>query len=115
MRLPGAAPPEGERVGGEEARRSLELIRALPAAVAGRLRDMRIEDGKLVGRLAAGPEIRLGPPESLALKAESLTAVLGHLTPEEQAKAAYLDVSVPERPALGRGPDATDDGGAPTA
>jgi len=63
-----------------------------------------VEDGELLGRLAAGPELRLGPPDRIAIKARALTAVLDHLSPEEERTARYLDVSVPDRPALGTAP-----------
>jgi cell division septal protein FtsQ len=115
VRLAGTAPAEGGRVTEADARRSLQLVRSLAPALAGRLRDLRVEDGEMVGRLAGGPELRLGPPEGLALKAKALTAVLGHLSADQERSARYLDVSVPDRPALGGTPPDEEDAPQPAA
>ena len=104
VRLSGPAPPEGARITEADARLSLQLVRALPAALSGRLRELRVEGGQLLGSLAGGPQLRLGPPDDIAVKAQALTVVLDHLTPDEERTATYLDVSVPERPALGTAP-----------
>ena len=115
VRLAGDAPPEGGRIGEADARRSLDLVRSLAPALAARLRDLRVEDGEMVGSLAGGPEVRLGPPDAIQLKAKALTAVLGHLTADQERSARYLDVSVPDRPALGEGTSDGQDSPQPTA
>ncbi len=97
------APAAGAVITGE-ARAALRFAAAAEREVAARLRSLRLERGRLLGRLEAGPRLRLGPPERLPAKARSLAAVLNHLPPETERAATYLDLSVPERPALVGGP-----------
>ena len=78
--------------------------RALAARAVRPPAGARVEGGQLSAAWPAGRELRLGPPDDIAVKAQALTVVLGHLTPDEERTATYLDVSVPERPALGTAP-----------
>lgn len=98
-------PAAGTDISGEPLA-ALRFAAAAEPEVAARLRSLRLERGRLLGRLDAGPRLRLGPPERLPAKARSLAAVLNHLPPEAEAAATYLDLSVPERPALVGGPEA---------
>jgi hypothetical protein len=62
---------------------------------------MRVERGEIVGKLVGGPRLVAGPPERLTAKAAALSAVVHYLSPEDQRAASYIDLSVPERPAVG--------------
>ena len=80
---------------------ALLFIGWLQPEVAGRLRNLRSEGGRLYAQLANGLELRIGAPEQLAEKAQALAAVLSQADPKELAAAAYLDISNPRRPMLG--------------
>lgn len=82
-------------------RAALLFIGWLPPEVAGRLRKLRFEGGRLFAELANGLELRVGAPNDLAEKAQALVAVLSQADPEALARAAYLDISNPRRPMLG--------------
>lgn len=101
IRLPAAAPEPGERLP-RVSRAGWRFVRAAEGTdVYSRLRGLRLRDGELVGHLVEGPELVIGTPEDLRAKALSLNAVYGRLAPEERREAAYVDVSWPERPAVG--------------
>jgi cell division protein FtsQ len=92
---PGYALPEG-------ARAALDFVAAVDPEVGRRVRALRVDErGLLTGRLDGGPQLRLGAPERLAAKATALGLVLARLTPEEERAASYVELSVPERPAVG--------------
>lgn len=82
-------------------RAALLFIGWLPPEIAGRLRKLRFEGGRLFAELANGLELRIGPPDQLAEKAQALVAVLSQADPAALARAAYLDISNPRRPMLG--------------
>lgn len=91
----GATLPEG-------ARAALAFIAATDPAVGKRIRALTTDrDGALTGRLDGGPRLRLGPPERLAAKASALALVLEDLTQADEQGASYIDLTFPERPALG--------------
>lgn len=99
---PGAQLPDGES-------QILTFLAALDAGTAARVRDLRmVEGGTAVARLEGGPELRLGRPVRLAAKATALGLVLSALSSEEAADAAYIDLTVPEHPAVGGIDEATD-------
>lgn len=109
LRLDEDPPAPGGTLPGEP-RAAAAFLAAAPSAAAGRVRALRPGDGGvLVADLRGGPELRLGRPERLGAKAAALGIVLDHLSEEEERAAAYLDLSVPERPALG-GVDVSTDG-----
>ena len=91
----------GQTIRGPAVSAALAFAGGLSPRVAARVLALREERGALVGRLAAGPELRLGPPDDLAAKAATLDLVLGQLSPGEEEQAAYIDLSVPSRPAVG--------------
>lgn len=62
-----------------------------------RVKTVRLVAGELVVVLHRGPELRLGAPVDVLLK----LAVAGRVLPLVDDGAAYLDVSVPERPVAG--------------
>lgn len=101
MRLAAEPPPAGARLP-EGARAALGFLAAADPEVAARVRALTpARDGVVTGRLARGPELRLGPPERLPAKAAALGLVLAELTPAEQRSASYIDLTFPERPAVG--------------
>lgn len=96
-----AAPPAPGRPTPRAARGAVQLAAASPPEVRVRLRELRAGEGVLVGRLTDGPRLRLGGPERMVAKALALEAVLNQLSPADERRAAYIDLSVPERPAVG--------------
>lgn len=88
-------------------RAPLTVAVAISPDVSARVRDLRVANGVLTGRLQAGPEIRFGPPIDLRRKARSLDAVLADQKAQEVlASARYIDLSAPDRPIADGGPEA---------
>jgi hypothetical protein len=88
-------------------RAALLFVGWLQPEIAGRLRNLRFQDGRLFAELANGLELRIGPPENLAQKAQALAAVLSQADPK--ALAALLarpglsaERKGPDRPATDR-------------
>jgi cell division septal protein FtsQ len=103
LRLEVAPPPAGAEVP-DGARPALAFIASADPEVGARVRALRIGgDGTWVGRLTGGPELRLGSGERMAAKAAALALVLADLSAEDEESAAYIDLSSPERPAVGMG------------
>jgi hypothetical protein len=76
------------------------LAAAGEAGLRKRVKGVRSKEGQLALVLRRGPEIRLGTAVDLLLKA----TVAGRVLPLLEPEAAYLDVSVPERPVAGTRP-----------
>jgi cell division septal protein FtsQ len=93
-------PPYGGRLGAD-ARAALQLAAGVEPGVARRLRELRMAEGQLLGRLVDGPELRLGGPGRMVAKATALGLVLNQLSAEDEAAAEYIDLTLPERPAVG--------------
>lgn len=105
VRVPVAAPlPLGAPVPAS-ARAPIAFVAALDPQLAARITDIRQTHGLVIARLRGGPELRAGTPGDMAAKAAAVMAVLDQVSDAEQASARYLDVSVPDHPALG-GPNA---------
>lgn len=100
VRLREATPPVGARLDAGS-RPALQLAGASEPVVARRLRELRMVEGRLVGRLVDGPELRLGGPTRMVAKAVALRVVLNQLSSEDEAAAEYIDLTLPERPAVG--------------
>ncbi len=101
LRLEGSPPPVGESLP-DAPRAALELVAAAGPDVGRRIRALRVDrTGSLVGRLTHGPGLRLGAPERLAAKARALGLLLAALPTDEQEAASYIDLTVPENPAVG--------------
>jgi cell division septal protein FtsQ len=96
----GPAPGEGRTLS-TGLRAGLRFVAALEPDVAGRVRGLRVEGGRLLGRLDDGPRLRLGLPERVEAKAIALGVVLDQIPPEDETVAAYIDLTLPERPAIG--------------
>ena len=95
------APPPGGVITDPGQRAALLFVGWLQPEVAGRLRNLRFQDGRLFADLANGLELRIGTPTKLAQKAQALAAVLAQADPAALSRAAYLDISNPARPMLG--------------
>jgi cell division septal protein FtsQ len=96
-----SAPPKPGGVLESSTRAPLALAASAPPDLGRRLRGLRVEGARLSGRLAKGPELRLGAPDEVASKAAALAAVVDQLSPAEERAAAYVDLSEPSRPAVG--------------
>ncbi len=94
----GAALPKASRA-------PVAFIAALPEEDAARVRGLTVRHGLVEGRLTRGPQLRAGTPGNMAAKAAALSAVLAQVNDSDQRAAQYVDVSVPDHPALG-GPNA---------
>jgi cell division protein FtsQ len=85
----------------------------LPPEIAGRVRALRqVDGGRIEGRLTGLGGLVVGRPGRPRARAAALTAVLNDLSEgegSEQEAAQYVDVSVPERPAVGFGVTVIDD------
>jgi cell division protein FtsQ len=92
----------GVRIGGSLPANFAPATRALAALqearIPRRVKGIRSSAGELTLVLKRGPEIRLGDPTDVRLK----LAVAAQVFPFLAADAAYLDVSVPERPVSSR-------------
>lgn len=101
LRLAEAPPaPGGNLPAGSAA--GVEFLTHLEPDVAARVRDLApVEGGALTARLDGGPELRLGKPERLPAKATALGMVLDALSEGDREAATYIDLSVPEHPAVG--------------
>jgi POTRA domain-containing FtsQ-type protein len=87
---------------GPAQRAPFEFLRAMSPEAGRRVHDLRLEQGVVIGRLATGADLRLGPPRQLWAKGRAVEAVLGNpRITEKLATAGYLDVSAPKQPTLG--------------
>jgi cell division septal protein FtsQ len=101
LRLAVAPPPAGAQLP-EGSRAALTLIAAADPEVGARIRALRTDAyGLLVGRLRGGPDLRLGTGDRMAAKATALGLLLANIGPEDEQAATYIDLTIPERPALG--------------
>jgi cell division protein FtsQ len=108
LRLEVAPPPAGAFIP-DGARPALALIAAADPEVGARIRQLRVgADGTWVGRLTDGPDLRLGWGSRMAAKAAALGLVLADLSAEDEQAASYIDLSAPERPAVGMPGGTTD-------
>jgi len=112
IRLVKPAPePGGQLTRGATA--AIGFLSATRPELAARVRGLGVRGGQLQGTLADGPKLRLGAPDRLVAKGAAFAALLDHLSADEEAQATYIDLSVPERPAVGGiplAPPADDDG-----
>lgn len=98
----GTAVPEPGQALDESAREVVRLFASLPPKLAARVQDVRIDrSGVVTAALSGGPALRLGRAERMEAKARALRLMLADVPPSELAGASYVDLSVPENPALG--------------
>ena len=101
LRVPSAAPGGGYALP-EADRAALDFLAAAPPEAARRVRRLGMDaTGALSGRIDGGPALRLGRPEHLAAKARALGLVLAQVPAEDLQSATYIDLRVPQRPAIG--------------
>lgn len=101
VRLRAAVPEAGGTLPALE-RAALPLLATLPPALAARVDDLQVDrTGGVTASLAGGPPLRLGQAERMAAKAKALKLMLADIPARELAAARYIDLSVPENPALG--------------
>jgi cell division protein FtsQ len=95
--LPGEA-PAGAKVTDEDTLATLAAVAGAPPELARRIEAVEPGDGSLTVLLTDGPAVLLGDPSRAEAKWIAAAAVLGQ---EDAASAAYVDVRLPERPAVG--------------
>lgn len=95
--VPGEA-PAGEAVTDATTLAALAAVDAAPAELARRIEAVEPEEDALTAVLADGPAIVLGDPTRAEDKWAAVAAVLAR---GDAAGAAYVDVRLPERPAVG--------------
>ena len=101
LRVPSPPPAAGYALP-EADRAALDFLAAAPPEAARRVRRLGMDaTGALSGRIDGGPALRLGRPEHLAAKARALGLVLAQVPAEDLAAATYIDLRVPQRPAIG--------------
>jgi len=96
-RVPGEA-PGGDTVSDEAMLAALAAVDGAPADLARRIEVVERQEGELVALLEDGPLVVLGDSSRAEAKWVAAAAVLGQ---GDAARAGYVDVSVPERPAVG--------------
>ena len=101
LRLAATPPPVGATLPAD-LRAGLAFIAAADPAVAARVRGLAPSaGGRLEGLLTKGPALHLGGQDRMAAKARTLGLLLANLSAQEEADASYIDLSIPENPALG--------------
>jgi len=96
-RVPGEA-PGGDAVSDEAMLAALAAVDGAPADLARRIEVVERREGELVALLEDGPLVVLGDSSRAEAKWIAAVAVLGQ---GDAARAGYVDVSLPERPAVG--------------
>jgi cell division protein FtsQ len=97
--VPVSVAPAGTRVGRGPMRAEVALLAAAPAWLRSRVSQVSTTSANgLVAELHNGPELRFGAATALRAKWTAVTAVLAD---QSSQGAAYIDVTVPERPAAG--------------
>ena len=94
----------GERVPAGRITASLEVLRAVPRAFAhrvGHIHKLETGDSGLVAVIGRGMQVRLGSSADVDLKLRVAVRVLRSMQTATRSALAYVDVSVPARPALG--------------
>ena len=98
----GAEPPAAGRSLPRDETATLAFLAASRPAVAKTVRDLHVDrSGQVAARLVDGPELRLGAPVRMVAKARALALMLKGVPAKERGTGTYIDLSVPENPALG--------------
>jgi len=104
LRSESAPPKPGGRIP-KKLQTSFAFAKELPPEVASRVRALhQVEGGRVEGRLTGLGDLIVGRPGRPKARAAALAAVLRDLSEgvgSQQDAAQYIDVSVPERPAVG--------------
>lgn len=97
--IPVSVPPGGTRLSDGATRGAVAVLAAAPAWLRARVAQVSSTSANgLVAALRAGPKIYFGSASQLRAKWAAAAAVLAA---PSSAGAAYIDVTVPERPAAG--------------
>jgi cell division septal protein FtsQ len=78
----------------------LELVRP---GTRVRIQDLTYANTELRGTMTNGPVLILGTLDRLPDKAVALNTLLSRVSPQVMSHATYIDLSVPDRPAVGTG------------
>lgn len=101
VRLGAPAPAAGQTLPEDETA-TLAFLGASKPALAFTVRDLHVDRaGQVSARLVDGPELRLGAPVRMVAKARALALMLKAVPAKERGTGMYIDLSVPENPALG--------------
>jgi cell division septal protein FtsQ len=87
----------GDRVGNEPA---LRLLREVPVTFPGSLRTVDVKDGQIVAETHEGYVLQFGRDDALSTKLLVVERLLGLYGSGRRGAIDYIDVSVPERPAV---------------
>jgi len=68
-----------------------------------RIQDLTYVNSELRGTMTNGPALILGTLDGLPDKAVALNTLLARVSPQIISRATYIDLSVPNRPAIGTG------------
>ncbi len=98
----GAQAPAAGRTLPEDETAMLGFLDASRPAVASTVRDLHVDRaGQVSAHLMDGPELRLGAPVRMVAKARALALMLKAVPAKQRGTGMYIDLSVPENPALG--------------
>lgn len=90
--------PGGDRLPRGRAMRAVRVAAAAPGALRSRADRVFVTERGLTTTLREGPRLYFGPPQRLAAKWSAAARVLAD---EAAGGATYLDLRIPERPAVG--------------
>jgi cell division protein FtsQ len=94
----------GTRVRAGAVAAALDVLRSTPSAFVrrvGHLHKVTTDDTGLVAVIGRGLQLRLGSADQIDLKLQVAVRVLRSVQPATRSALAYVDISVPGRPALG--------------
>jgi cell division protein FtsQ len=100
----GLALSAGARVRQGSIATALDVLRSVPSAFTrqvGHLRKLTTDDTGIVAVIGRGLQLRLGSSAQIDLKLRVAVRVLRSMQAATRSALAYVDVSVPSRPALG--------------
>lgn len=80
------------------------FLRLVNPGTRPKLQDITYQGGEVRAQMTKGPVLILGTLALLPEKAVALNTLLHAVPAAQMARATYLDLSVPDRPALGTGP-----------
>ncbi len=67
------------------------------------MRDLQVDPAhQVTAQLVDGPQLRLGAADRMVAKARALALMLKGVPAAQRGTGTYIDLSVPENPALGR-------------
>jgi cell division septal protein FtsQ len=85
------------------AMQALGFLAIVSPPIRPRIQAITYAGGELRARMTKGPVLILGTLDRLPQKAVALNTILQRVPAKTMASATYLDLSVPDRPALGNG------------